>query len=127
MRLAASEDFRDRFRAKVCASKTPEECEAAFHRLIDAEMARRFSPPTLQRSRERATCIRDDVTIENAREADHAAAAARTASAIVETTAVLTGATVCHSYPSAFGGEATISGVERAHAVGTVKCFANGR
>jgi hypothetical protein len=41
-RHAQSEDFREKFRARVCATKSTEQCEAALQRLIDAELQRRY-------------------------------------------------------------------------------------
>lgn len=39
---AMTEDFRTKFRDRVCQAKSPEDCEGAFRKMIDAELARRY-------------------------------------------------------------------------------------
>jgi hypothetical protein len=137
MRIAASDDFRERFRAKVCETKAQAECDDAYRRMIDAEMARRYF--AADRAEVARTCdlhagtcddgvayerlllgshnrhvqaqyAEDEARIEAERTAVHRADADDAARAVVETMDLLGGGTVCHSYPSAFGGQTTVCG-----------------
>ena len=135
MRIAASDDFRERFRAKVCARKTNEDCDLAYRRLIDAELAQRYFAADwgevaracdlhpgrcddavayeelLMNSHNthlQAKYSEDEERIEAARRAAHRADEEAAVGAVLGAAMVIGGAQVCHSYPSAFGGEATV-------------------
>lgn len=128
VRHTAEESFRDRFRDRVCADKSAEECEAAFRRMIDAELQQRYyaanwtavaaqcahSPPKcddpsvyeglLMRSHNTAIEARFDVEqgrIEEERRTAHAEEHRRTEQTVSEVAFWLLPGRTCRSYPSA--------------------------
>jgi hypothetical protein len=135
IRFARTEDFRTKFRDRACQGKTSDECEAAFQRLIDAELERRYSaadwsavarecdlsPPKcedpavyeqlLVGSHNRAIQGRfaeDEARINEERRRRQAEAHARDMRALGEVAYLLHDGPKCRSYPSAFGGTNTI-------------------
>lgn len=131
MRHATTEDFRAKFRDRACAAKTTEQCEVAFQRMLDAELARRYfaadwksvaqdcdlSPPKCDdpatyeqlllhshNQAVQASFDRDQARIDADRRQRHAEANARAARAVGEVAFVLHDGPKCRSYPSAFGG-----------------------
>jgi len=137
-RVAGTDAFRERFRAKVCGALTPDACQTAYDRMIDAELATRYPAADWQgvgrecdrrpglcsdgvayeklllsshNARVQADYAEDEQKIDAERAAQHRAdseAAVRDVGALIDTAAVLGGARVCHSYPSVFGGEDTV-------------------
>ncbi len=133
-RLVASDEFRARFREKVCQGKAPDACQEAYDRMVDAELLRRYyfadqrvvdaecthRPGvcedgvayekllmTSHNTRAQARYDDDEQRIENERAAEHRADRAQTAAVIgtvLTTAAIVSGGRVCHSYPSVFGG-----------------------
>jgi hypothetical protein len=138
LRISASDDFRVRFREKVCLEKTSEACEEAFGRLIDAELARRYFAAdragvaqscdlhpgfcddgvayekllmNSHNARIQAQYDGDADRIEAERTRAHHvdnAAALAAVGGALDTVTALSGGTVCHSSPSVFGGEVTV-------------------
>jgi hypothetical protein len=138
MRVSSADDFRARFRDKICAGKTPDACDEAFRRMIDAELAKRYYAAdgqgvqrvcdlhpgrcddgvayekelmTSHNARVQARYAHAEEQIEGERALAHAreqAAAIGAVGVAMDTAAALSGGTVCHSYPSAFGGSTTV-------------------
>ena len=130
LRHTATDDFRAKFRERVCAAKDAEQCEIAFQRMIDAQLAQRYfaadwnavgtdcdlSPPKcddpivfeqmLLHSHNTNVVSKFDAEaarVEADRRRKHAEQAERGRRALGELAYLLHDGPKCRSYPSAFG------------------------
>ncbi len=128
---AMTEDFRTKFRDRVCQARSSSDCQAAFEKMIDAELGRRYfaadekavttecdlSPfkcedpvvyeKMLMVSHNRGLYREFDVEeaeIEADRRAKHAEADARDLRVLGEAAYALYPGPKCRAYPSVFGG-----------------------